>query len=101
MKSSNLTLPFFSLLVALAISMIVGCADHTTRQHSASPPPSRFGYGGTNADASFVETAPTNTPTPGDATMATNAPANPFLSSAPQPATAQAAHATGGTTFSP
>ena len=90
MKSSNLTLPFFSLLVALAISMIVGCADHTTRQHSASPPPSRFGYGGTNADASFVETAPTNTPTPGDATMATNAPANPFLSSAPQPATATA-----------
>ncbi|MBX9578369.1 MAG: hypothetical protein K2W97_07845 [Chthoniobacterales bacterium] len=90
MKSSNRTLPFFSLLVALAISMIVGCADHTTRQHSASPPPSRFGYGGTNADASFVETATTNTTTPADATMATNAPANPFLSSTPQPAAATA-----------
>lgn len=91
MTSFNRTLPFFSLLIALAISMIVGCADHTTKQHSAPPPPSRFGYGGTNADASFVETAnATNTTTPTDAAMATNAPANPFLSPTPQPAAATA-----------
>ena len=93
MTSFNRTLPFFSLLIALAISMIIGCADHTTRQHSASPPPSRFGYGGTNADASYVETdSATNTTTPGDATTATNAPANPFLSSTPQTAAANTEH---------
>ena len=89
MTSFNRTLPFFSLLFALAISMIVGCADHTTRQHSASPPPSRFGYGGTNTDASFVETDnATNTTTPADAAMATNASTNPFPSSTSQPAAA-------------
>jgi hypothetical protein len=88
MTSFHRTLPFFSLLGALAISMIVGCADHTTRQHSTPPPPSRFGYGGTNADASFVETdSATNSTTPANLTIATNAPANPFLSSTPPPAT--------------
>lgn len=88
------TLPFFSLLIALGICLIVGCADHTTKHYTVSAPPSRFGYGGTNADASFVEPDnATNTTTPTDGTAAaTNPPANPFPSSTPQPASAPATH---------
>jgi hypothetical protein len=88
MKDIDRTLPFFSLLVALAICLIAGCADHTTKQPSAPVQPSRFGYGGTNADASFVETDNATNSTPAsDATINTNTPANPFLSSTPQPTT--------------
>lgn len=87
----NRSLPFFSFLVALSICMIVGCADQATRHHDISTPPSRFGYGGTNADASFVEEGSTNTNTPVEATMATNPPANPFLTS-PPPAAAPTTH---------
>ena len=73
--------------------MIVGCADHNNvTQHSAAPEPSRFGYGGTNADASFIENEnaanTTNTPALVDANTATNAPANPFTSPTPQAAAA-------------
>lgn len=87
MTATNRSLPFFSLLVALSICLIVGCADHTTKQQAAPTPPSRFGYGGTNADASFVESdSATNTVTPTNTTAPTNAPANPFLASTPPPA---------------
>ncbi len=79
------TLPFFSLLLALAICMIVGCADHTARQQLPQTPPSRFGYGGTNADASFVEANDaTNTIAPTDTSVTTNTPTNPFLAPTPQ-----------------
>ena len=104
------SLPILSLFVALAICTIVGCAERTIRREPTSIPPSRFGYGGTNSDASFVETDnATNTTTPTDvtldatpgvtpnatgtdATANTNTPTNPFLSSTPpssipQPAT--------------
>lgn len=93
MTSYNRILPFFSLLAALSICMIVGCADHTAQHPSPSTQPSRFGYGGTNDDASFVETNNgTNVTTAADGTTATNAPANPFLSSNPQPTTPPVAH---------
>lgn len=77
----NRSLPFFSFFVALSICMIVGCADQATKHYANSTPPSRFGYGGTNADASFVEESVTNTPPPTEAITETNAPANPFLAS--------------------
>jgi len=93
MTALNRTFPVLSLLLALAICMIVGCADHTVKQQATSTPPSRFGYGGTNADASFVESNnATNTTTPTNVTTATNTPANPFLSSTPQAAPAPVAH---------
>ncbi len=80
-------LSFSSLFIAFLTFMIVGCAEHTTRHPVESTPPSRFGYGGTNADASFVEAdTATNVTTPSDVTIATNTPTNPFLSSTPAPA---------------
>lgn len=85
MTTFHRTLPFFSLLVALTICLISGCADHTPRENSPLPEPSRFGYGGTNEDASFIESeTTTNTPPPPDTSIATNPPANPFLPPAPQ-----------------
>lgn len=93
MTATNRFLPFFSLLIALAICSMIGCADHTSKHRSPSTEASRFGYGGTNADASFVESDnTTNTPTSPDAAVVTNPPANPFLASTPQPPAAPAAH---------
>ena len=75
--------------LSLFLLIFVGCADHNTPTKSSGTVPTKFGYGGTNADTSFVTTGGTasngiaGTTSPDTATN--NTPANPFLSQPSQP----------------
>ena len=85
MKHTSTLLGLFGILCLLTI---VGCADHETKKSSTAATPSKFGYGGTNADASFIGSdtnAPSGSTTADTTTATNNTPSNPFLGTAPQP----------------
>ena len=72
------------IVSVLGMMTIVGCADHNSSSQTTSAPPSKFGYGGTNSDTPYVTEESASASAASTNTMATNPPANPFLSPTPQ-----------------
>lgn len=84
---------FISGFLCFVFFLSLGCADRTPPKRKIETTPSKFGYGGTNTDTSFVtnDSSSTNaatTPITGvsSPTTDTNPPSNPFLAPTPTPA---------------